>query len=169
MTLVVTAAGCDSKAKDRAQAAVTAAPAPAPKPSVPLGGACSSNQDCGSGLGCAEDKTCQKFGTIDCRGREQACKGEGRCTGSDKGGCIAASDAECKAAKVCQDEGRCRVQDGKCAATSKDDCKEFCPSDGRCSVVDGKCAAASPEDCRKSEACKQQKKCVMKLGVCMKM
>ena len=165
--LLSAALACESKSKTAAppQASVEA-PKPA-KQGAPLGGTCSANEECAAGLGCADDKSCQSFKTIDCRGRELTCKAEGRCTGSDKG-CIAASSAECQKARVCQEEGRCNAQDGKCVATSAADCKGFCQLDGRCSVVDGKCAAASHADCRQSETCKQQKRCIAKRGVCVK-
>ena len=166
LPLLSTAAACDTKSKSATPVASVEAPPP-PKPGAPLGASCSANEDCAKGTGCADDKTCQSFKTIECRGRELTCKAEGRCTGSDKGGCVAASSAECKKARVCEEEGRCNAQDGKCVATASD-CKSFCPLDGRCSVVDGKCAAASHADCRQSETCKQQKRCIAKRGVCVK-
>jgi hypothetical protein len=167
--LVTLSFGCESKpSPTAASAASEPEPAPERKPGAAAGANCSANQDCGQGLGCAEDKTCQPFKTIECRGREDACKREGRCTGSDKGGCVASSDAECKKATVCEADGRCTAKDGKCVATGPESCKTFCPLDGRCSVVDDKCAAASHADCRQSETCKQQKRCIAKKGMCVK-
>jgi hypothetical protein len=156
--------GCEEKK----QTPPPVAEAPAPRPRLPLGSTCASNQDCGDGLGCAEDKTCQSFKTIECRAREDACKGEGRCTGSDQQGCVAGSNADCQKAKVCQDDGRCTAQEGKCAATSPEDCKNLCTMDGRCSLREGKCAAASNTDCKDSEACKQYDRCIAKKGACVK-
>ena len=171
LAIAVLAAGaaCNDKDKKAAAAAATPPPAPPPpKPKAPAGASCASNEDCGDGMGCSPDKTCQSYKTIECRSRDSSCKHEGRCTGSDRG-CIASTNAECAAAEVCGQDGRCTAQDGKCAAVSAEDCKSLCQVQGRCSIQEGKCVAASAKDCKDSEACKMYKKCIAKKGACVKM
>jgi hypothetical protein len=163
--LLTASAACEEKAKP-----ATAEPAPAPppaKPKAPLGSSCQSNDDCGEGLGCAEDKTCQSYKTIECRGRDAACKREGRCSGSERG-CTAASNADCQQAEVCAQEGRCTAQEGRCVAATTEDCKKVCELQGHCTVQDGKCLAASNADCKQSDECKSYDKCIAKKGICVK-
>ena len=136
------------------------------KPKAAQGQACQKNQDCDDGLGCSKQSKCETYKTIECRGREQTCKGEGRCTGSD-GRCVAGSDEECRESKLCETDGRCTAKDGKCVAASAKDCATICEMQGRCTVEDGNCIAASREDCKESSACKTADRCVAKLGRCV--
>jgi hypothetical protein len=156
--------GCEQKAQPTGQTATSTAPA---KPKLPLGGKCAENSDCDTGLGCAKDGTCQTFKTIECRGRDQACAFEGRCSGSDKG-CVAATRDDCKKSKVCENDGRCTPDEGKCVAKTSEDCQKLCKAEGRCSVEDGKCRATSNDDCKQSEACQQFDQCRARDGLCVK-
>jgi hypothetical protein len=148
------------------QTKTTEQPAAPSKPRAAQGQACQSNQDCGDGLGCSPEKVCETFQTIECRSRNEVCKGEGRCTGSGSK-CIAATDAECKAASICANDGRCTAKDGKCVAASSQDCADVCGKNGRCTIEDGNCIAATSKDCRDSLACKQADRCIAKLGRCI--
>jgi hypothetical protein len=163
--LLALSAGCDKpKPKGTSQEAETAKPQ---KPKVLMGEVCAGNDDCASGLGCDKDKKCQTFKTIECRSREDSCKGEGRCTGKENR-CIAATNEECKQSDRCAQDGLCAVKDERCAAVTADDCKDVCTKSGRCSVQDGKCVAATNDDCKKSDVCASMKKCLAKEGHCVK-
>ena len=157
---MLVAAGCDNKKGEGDTSASAEA-----KPKVPLGGTCQANPDCVSGHGCADDKTCQTYKTIECRGRGDTCKREGLCTGDGKR-CVAASDADCKAAKICEKEARCTAKNGSCVIGSAEDCKPLCARLGRCTFQDNRCLADSDDDCKESEACKKYKKCKARAGTC---
>jgi hypothetical protein len=163
LSSVLVLLGCEDPPKQTTTAEQPAAPS---KPRAAQGQACQSNQDCGDGLGCSPQKVCETFQTIECRSRNEVCKGEGRCTGSGSK-CIAATDAECKAATVCVNDGRCTPKDGKCVAASSQDCADVCSKNGRCTIEDGNCIAATSKDCRDSAACKQADRCIAKLGRCI--
>ena len=137
------------------------------KPRAKEGEACTKNEDCDDRLGCAPDKTCQSYKTIECRSRDQACKREGRCKGSDQG-CVAGSDEDCKRSEQCEDSGYCSAQQGKCVAAKAADCSAVCSKQGRCTIEEGECVPGSNDDCKQSEICKTQQKCVLRRGLCAK-
>ena len=124
MALSFAVSGCEEKKKTTVSPAETE-PAEAAKPKIPEGQPCTKNEECAELLGCGPDKTCQTFKTIECLGRETACKKEGRCRGSDKG-CIAGSNDDCKRAEACKEYGRCTAKDGKCTVGSDADCANLC-------------------------------------------
>ncbi|MBW2453293.1 MAG: hypothetical protein JRI68_02230 [Deltaproteobacteria bacterium] len=159
--MLVVFSGCDDKkgAGDTASSA-------AAKPKAPLDGKCQKNEDCVSGHGCADNKTCQTYKTIECRGRGDACKREGMCTGDGKR-CVAGTDADCKASKICDKEARCTAKNGLCIIGGAEDCKPLCAKFGRCTFLDNKCVADKDDDCAESEACKKYSKCkASKAGDC---
>lgn len=158
-------AGCEEE-KPTVNAAESEPEQPA-KPKIQEGGACTANEECAERLGCAPDKKCRPFKTIECMGRVQACKKEGRCKGSDKG-CVAGSNEDCKVAEVCKEEGRCTAKEGKCTVGSDADCATLCKEQGRCTVEDGKCIAGSNADCKESLECSGHGKCIAKNGLCAK-
>jgi hypothetical protein len=161
--VALAAIGCEETKPPEA----AADPEPPPqKPKTALGGKCASNEDCDDGLGCAKDSTCQTYKTIECRGREDACEREGRCSGSDRG-CVATTAADCKQSKLCKNDGRCTPKDGSCVVASAEDCAALCKQDGRCTVEADKCVAASADDCKQSEVCKQYDRCHVKNGICI--
>lgn len=137
------------------------------RPRAKLGENCQVNEDCDDMLGCASDKTCQTYKTIECRNRDQTCKREGRCQGSDKG-CIAGSDQDCQQSELCEDSGYCSAKDGKCVALKDADCKAVCATQGRCTIEAGECVPGSNDDCKQSEICKTQQRCVLRRGLCAK-
>ena len=160
--LLCVAIGCESKP---APTKPIATEAPVPKRgNTGEGGGCRVNDDCITGLVCADDKTCQSPKTIECRSRQDACGEEGRCLG--KGGkCVPASAEACKKSRRCETDGRCTLKDDKCAA-SGEDCTTLCKSAGRCTIDDGSCVAGSSKDCLQSDACKQAKRCRAIAGRC---
>jgi hypothetical protein len=155
------ASGCDEK-KPTVNAAESEPTEPV-KPKIQEGGDCTKNEECAERLGCAPDKKCRPFKTIECMSRDQACKKEGRCQGSDKG-CIAGSNDDCKNAEVCKEQGRCTAKDGKCTVGSDADCAALCKEQGRCSVEEESCVAGSYDDCKKSIACSGHGKFMSKNG-----
>jgi hypothetical protein len=162
LSFLLVSTGCDNK-----KASGDTSGSAEAKPKVALGGACKANQDCVSGHGCADDKTCQTYKTIECRGRGDTCKREGLCTGEGKR-CMAADDADCKGSKVCAQEARCTAKIGSCVIGSAEDCKALCTQFGRCTFKDNKCVAGSDDDCKASEACTKYGKCTASAGNCFK-
>ncbi len=153
--------GCDEQKPK--QEPVVEAP---PRPTVGEGGACKSSEDCGKGLACAPDNTCQSPKTIDCRGRAQACKEDGRCYGRDNK-CVPRSTEDCKKSTRCETDGHCTAKDDACVADSEQDCKALCDMYGRCTLKDGDCIAEKDSDCRKSSACQTAKRCNAYKGRCV--
>jgi hypothetical protein len=164
-TTALVATGCEEEKKPTVNA-VEAELEPA-KPKVQQGQACTKNEECAERLGCGPDKTCQPFKTIECLGRDQACKKEGRCQGSDKG-CIAGSNEDCKRSEACKQHGQCTANDGKCTVGSDADCADLCKEQGRCTAEEGECLAGSSDDCKNSLACSGHGKCMAKNGMCAK-
>ena len=165
--LLATLTGCEDKKPQQATISAVESETLEKKPRAKEGAACQSNEECDDMLGCAPDKTCQTYKTIECRARDQACKREGRCHGSDKG-CIAGSDADCQRSELCADSGYCSAKDGKCVAAKDSDCRAVCASQGRCTIEAGECVPGSNEDCKQAEICKTQEKCVLRRGLCAK-
>lgn len=163
VALLCAATGCDSHPKP---AKPIASETPLPKRgNTAEGGGCRVNDDCATGLVCADDKTCQSPKTVECRGRQDVCGEEGRCLG--KGGkCVPASNDACKHSRRCETDGRCSLKDDKCAAATAEDCSTLCKTMGRCTIEDGTCIAGSNKDCQQSEACKQAKRCRAFAGRC---
>jgi hypothetical protein len=159
--------GCEDKKPRQATIAAVESETLEKRPRAKEGEACQSNEECGDMLGCAPDKTCQTYKTIECRARDQACKREGRCKGSDSG-CVAGSDEDCQRSELCADSGYCSAKDGKCVATKDADCKAVCASQGRCTIEAGECVPGTNDDCKQSEVCKAQGKCVLRRGLCAK-
>jgi hypothetical protein len=156
-------AGCDDGKAGQGQPSATATEAA--KARGPAGSPCQTNEDCENGLGCSDDKKCLSYKTIECRGRGDACKSDGLCTGENNI-CVAGTNADCQGAQVCAKYGQCSAKDGKCVAASAEDCKQRCKEVGLCAAEDGKCVAKSADDCKQSEACTKYKKCTFKSGGC---
>lgn len=161
--LVLCLLACEEEQK--AQPAPVASAVPE-KPRTPQGGPCETNSDCADRLGCAQDKTCQTYKTIECRGRGNACTREGRCTGQDNR-CVAGSNADCKSSEFCEKDGRCTAQEGSCVVASAADCSTVCKKFGRCALEDGKCVAGSIKDCREADVCRGAKSCKLMKGGCI--
>ncbi|MBN2192498.1 MAG: hypothetical protein JW751_06745 [Polyangiaceae bacterium] len=140
--------------------------APPEKQGAARGGACETNSDCADRLGCAKDKTCQSYKTIECQASENSCRIEGRCTGEGNR-CIAGSAEECKASEFCTRDGRCTVKEGRCVAASASDCETVCKRFGRCTPQEDKCMATDVKQCRESELCQGAKTCKLSNGVCI--
>jgi serine/threonine protein kinase len=125
---------------------------------------------------------------------DDRCKKDGACTPSANG-CIAASDADCRLAAVCDRHGECKAQAGRCVAGSDADCKASlycavggycakvgtackptraehcknaggCSSQGRCSLENHKCVIGSRADCMRTESCRLSGKCTPVGGKC---
>lgn len=90
-----------------------------------------------------------------------------RCAG--RGMCIAASDEQCRAARVCVEAGRCVARRGICVADSADDCmaSRLCTENGLCSFVGGRCQAGGDQDCLRSKACDTFGDCRAARGRCV--
>lgn len=71
----------------------------------------------------------------------------------------------------CSLEGACSVRDGNCVVASAADCKAalICRDEGRCSFdeANGRCFAASDEDCMGSTRCTEKHWCGAKDGFCI--
>lgn len=165
--LGIVSAGCDDGKKAQASISAVETEPLDKKPRAKEGEACSTNEDCDDRLGCAPDKTCQSYKTIECRSRDQTCKREGRCKGTDQG-CIAGSDEDCKKSERCEESGYCSAEQGKCVAAKESDCSSVCTKQGRCTIENGECIPGSNDDCKQSEICKTQQKCVLRRGLCAK-
>jgi hypothetical protein len=94
---------------------------------------------------------------------EPACAGRGTC--------VALSDPECRAARVCAESGRCVAQAGVCVAGADADCSASsgCTVSGACSrdPARGRCGAASPAHCQASERCPAFGECGLGRGRCV--
>jgi hypothetical protein len=104
---------------------------------------------------------------FDCRALDADCKGatvcqrEGACT-AEGGKCVAATDDDCRGTERCRLEGWCKAVDQRCVAAAADDCRRTaaCDERGACSPVGGVCAAGSDFDCRQSLVCKRDGACL---------
>lgn len=161
--LILGLVACEEEKKPQPGVTESATPQ---KPRAQKGEACKENGDCADLLGCAKDKTCQTYKTIECRGRDNACQIEGRCTG-DGNRCIAGSEDDCKKSRFCEQDGRCSIQEGRCVAASAADCETVCKKFGRCTPEEGKCAATSAEECRAADICQGAKTCRVSNGSCL--
>ena len=152
---------CEQKKSDPVVQAATPE-----KPRVEKGGKCETNEDCADRLGCAKDKTCQTYKTIECQSHDNACKVEGRCTGEENK-CVAGSAEECKASEFCKRDGRCTVKEGRCVAATAADCNDVCQKFGRCTPQDDKCMATELDQCKSAQICQGAKRCKVENGVCI--
>ena len=156
---VLALSGCEDKKKK-----LQPAEEPVKKKKAKEGEACRGQEDCEFGTSCADDKTCQTPKTIDCRGREQTCKIEGRCYGKNNR-CVA-TDADCKKCDWCKKRGRCSARDGRCVAATDADCQGVCAKFGRCVAKDDGCIAVDDEACEASEWCQGYRFCKAEEGRC---
>ena len=112
---------------------------------------------------------------VDCQHLE-ACTRFGRCT-FENGECRAASDADCRRAKIkwadkleplCAREGKCGPLDGACAPRTDADCVKstLCRTAGRCSKAGWLCTVRSDKDCKSSELCRTSHYCEARAGTC---
>ncbi|MCC6525074.1 MAG: hypothetical protein IT373_20635 [Polyangiaceae bacterium] len=122
-----------------------------------------------------------------CAPTGRACAYEGQCTpaaapsvepvGAGSSGsaapavpCQAASDEDCKKARVCRDWGACSARAGVCVATRDEDCEAsyIGRRAGQCSVdADaGRCVVENDADCKRAEVCVRERKCKAEEGWC---
>lgn len=83
--------------------------------------------------------------------------------------CVAASDEDCRAARVCTEEGRCTASGGICVAENEADCRASanCPKLGWCQrTTDGQCRPAAITDCQRSERCQRFGDCGLRGAGC---
>ncbi len=127
-----------------------------------------SDADCARSARCQTTGACKRFGdecAASCETSE-ACRTRGACT-PGKGGCVVASEADCRKSDACKYEARCSLADGVC--TTRDaDCKktELCRHGGRCSADGGSCVARLPSDCKDAEVCHMRGECTPTEGHC---
>ena len=69
--------------------------------------------------------------------------------------------------KVCEEVGRCALQNGQCIAKSIGDClaSEACLNHGQCALSNGRCVA-NEQGCRQSLSCEILGQCSFKNGAC---
>ncbi|MBI4703035.1 MAG: hypothetical protein HY744_18110 [Deltaproteobacteria bacterium] len=80
-----------------------------------------------------------------------------------------ATDADCRRAAPCAQEGRCSAGAGRCVARSQVDCRlaARCREEGLCFALRGSCQAFAGPDCRQSLACAKHGRCWATDGVCV--
>jgi hypothetical protein len=114
--------------------------------------------------GCDENRYCTK--SPDCTEHGKCKKGEGA------SGCVAASDADCKASDGCKQKGKCTAKDGKCSALTDADCKDsqLCSVSKFCQSFDGGCVDFDRHfDPRCTKECRKDGHCVRKGDKCIAM
>ena len=135
----------------------------------PQSSACKREQKCTPVMGVCgfTKKQCQE---------SPSCKKLGKCF-PYIAGCEAVADEFCKAAWICQEEGKCgieRIGPGLplpgCIVIDEDDCRasNICARDGQCTFNYGICRAVSDADCVGSAACKTHGRCKASDGACVK-
>jgi hypothetical protein len=90
------------------------------------------------------------------RGPSSDCVTLGRCALNDDGtGCIAVKESDCRASKLCKDNGRCGFAYHECKATSEADCRASteCSISGKCDLYLGECRPSSNGHCSMSSLC----------------
>ncbi|MBI4822143.1 MAG: hypothetical protein HY791_38145 [Deltaproteobacteria bacterium] len=142
-----------------------------------------SDEDCRSSIGCKEDGHCGRdrrtgscvLDDLGCNRRPE-CALEGLC-GARDGVCAPRVSSDCERSLACRREGRCfGALDGmSCAVhgvTNEDACakSELCAERGGCSAsVDEStrtwvCAPDAASACERSEACRSEGLCTLKMG-----
>lgn len=84
------------------------------------------------------------------------------------GTCVAASDADCTAAAICLEEGRCTAKNTLCVGTATS-CKDstLCQTLGWCAPhPNGQCRPATPADCQASARCDSFGDCGLRGDTC---
>jgi len=86
------------------------------------------------------------------------------CSGEALSRCQKCADLE-----VCLVGGECTAKDGRCVATSDEECKQSsdCKEKGPCTAQNGVCVVGSDADCKQSDACAKDKYCVAKGDNCV--
>lgn len=140
---------------------------------TPIGGACRIyDGDCARSRLCGDDGRCAtEQGRCVARTRQgcaesTGCKLYGLCEPVD--GECRATDADCRRAKVCREEGQCSARFGRCVAARAEDCDNgsLCRDQGRCTPQDSVCKPTRPEHCTTSTGCRTQGACTLAGDVC---
>jgi hypothetical protein len=114
--------------------------------------------------GCDENRYCKN--SPDCTEHGKCKKGEGA------SGCVAASDADCKASAECIAKGKCTPKEGACVAASDADCKgsELCTVSKFCQAHEGGCVDIERHfDPLCTKECRKDGHCMKKAGKCIAM
>ena len=94
------------------------------------------------------------------------CKDHGRCTDRD-GRCVATSTDDCRRAAACEKLGRCAHVADDCRATVEIcGARPDCASQGLCGEKDGQCAATADAHCAATEGCRVDGRCRAVNGTC---
>ncbi len=104
----------------------------------------------------------------------QSCAFEGLCEEVD-GSCVATSEEQCSASRWCKRYGRCTLDNKNhtCTVGSDADCRAAieCIDDGRCKFRrdpwSESCVAASKTDCEKSNNCLAKSRCRLEGNACV--
>ncbi len=160
-------ARCAKASECRAEGGECVADAPSCRESAACAtwGACVGDSYCeaGSKADCAKAEVCKgKAGckpiagicATSCR-ETDVCRSMGWCTLTDKGECVAKSEADCAASESCRVLGKCSLGESGCVLRSTADCEKTqgCRAVGTCTLVDGLCAAAASQ-CAATPGCK---------------
>ena len=120
---------------------------------------CAKPEDCNSGLTCGPSNTCETPEVV----KRQL------------------EDVKCRKSRKCRLWGKCTASDGKCIATSDEDCRRalgrggeatglgwppICKGHGLCTARNGECIAGSDADCQQSDSCRKYGECMAKNGEC---
>lgn len=76
----------------------------------------------------------------------------------------------CASSFACWQFGLCTAENGKCVATSAEECQKAtiaCGLAGQCDLEQGSCVARDVEACRRSQACRDLGRCTLEQGQCV--
>lgn len=110
----------------------------------------------------ARDGIC--VATVEGCARSELCRELGWCTPSGPH-CRAGGPADCAAAAICRDFGKCDFARGQCDACSR---SAACRAEGLCHHRAGRCAATIVSHCQGSLACRRDGRCRVLDGACVR-